>query len=906
MFNLEDFYDYEEIEPLIIRLNKLLNKEKFTKIPKIIKELEELLEDDELRVPATYILSILAENHIELISPDLIERIEPFIKAEDEKLKINSIIILGFLILENTTFIKKYFSIFIHLLVDNSEDVRDNVHYFIQEFIKDSPSIIKSYPDLLLEALKLENKKENIISLLNFCNHLKNLDFKQIYSFREIASELILSDVMINSPEIFTNLEHLLIQFFPLLKDVNLNNLKANDLIKLLDNQFLMKKQNISKIAKAKNVNAQNYIEDIKKTRLKEIEIYFYIKDKKTLEIYFYELEKSKLHEIFNINNKVSFEKLKKIFSQIIESDSELKLFIETLLKLNFIKGYFSDFYFYPYEYLKSDINNQFLNKGLINIKKHYDFLPSKLVHDIILELNHDFLRGKNFAVYYSFKKIIKQINRVAANNSVIDLKSYRKKLLEEDFIKLIKNLPKDYLTNFHKGTSWLTNIGRIRIEDELENSKLIGFINIIRISEKLKINRLLLMDILLLNIDPRSGIWDKNKEIFYFSKYLNDRIDEINLISDETNKKEQITAVAEDLNIDIDHILSKIDENLKLIGKEIKDKDEINIFEYIEKTGMTYDVFFSFINELGLNYFKKGDQLILSAKKIEEAKNSIKHNLIDRSKSANHISLGNFEINSELIKELIEELRKDGKLKGIFHEESGEIVFYTLKGIRNLMLENSFLFSFEDLFYGKELDEEEIGFLKVILEDLIKERKLKGTFDINTNTFSSKELLFEFDYNTVVDDFRKTVNNHIKKFNIEFQKIKKILSKREENIFPQEIKIIQDTIDRINLNYVKWRAQLNAYVIEANKKLLKDQGYSFKRYQNLPIEKKKEVKLFKEDPDIYELLDKFNQWVKIFNEIELNYGKIIFLQKRLINNPDDENTKNDLDELLLYLNLNS
>jgi len=906
MFNLEDFYDYKEIEPLIIRLNKLLNKGKFDKIPKTIKELEEFLDQDDLRVPTTYILSILAENHIELISSDLINKIEPFLKVKNEKLKVNSIIILGFYILENAILIKKYFSIFIHLLIDNSEDIKDNAHYFLHEFVKESPSLINSYTNIILDALKLEKKKENIISLLNFLQYIKDLDFKQLYSFREIAKKLMQSDVSDQSPEIFKHLEILLRQFFPSLKEIDFTSLKINDTIKLLDDQFLMKKINISKIAREKDRDIKNLLEKIKKSRLKDVEIYFYIKDKKKNEILFYELEKNKLHNIFNINNKISYQKLQEIFSQIIENDSELGLFIDTLLKLKIIKGYFSKFYFYPYEYLKSDIKNHFLKKGLINIKKQYDYLPANFVHDIIVDLNQDFLMGKNLHVYYSLKKIIQQINRVAANNSIIDLKSYRQKLLEEDFIKLIKKLPRDYLTNFHKGTSWLTNIGRIRVEDEINNSKLIGFIDIVKISEKLKINKLLLMDILILNIDPRSGIWDKNKEIFYFSKYLNSRIEAINLNSSEINKKEQINKVAEELNIDIDHILSKIDENLKSIGEEIKNKEEINILEYTEKTGMTYDVFFSFINELGLNYFIKGDQLILSPKKIEEAKNNIKYNLIDKAKSANHISLGNFEINSDLIKELIDELKKDGKLLGIFHEEAGEIVFYTLNGIRDLMLENSFLFSFEDLFYGKELDEDEISLLREVLGNLIKERKLKGTFDTETNTFSSEELLFEFDYNTVLDDFRKVVNKHIKKFSIEFKKIKQILSKREETIFPQEIKIIQDTIDRINLNYVKWRAQLNAYVIEANKKLLKDQGYSFKRYQNLPNDKKKDVKIFKEDADVYELLDNFEQWVKIFNELEQNYGKIIFLQKRLINNPNDEDAKNNLDELLVFLNLNA
>ena len=38
--------------------------------------------------------------------------------------------------------------------------------------------------------------------------------------------------------------------------------------------------------------------------------------------------------------------------------------------------------------------------------------------------------------------------------------------------------------------------------------------------------------------------------------------------------------------------------------------------------------------------------------------------------------------------------------------------MFYTERGIRNLMLENSFLFSFHDLFYGKELNQTEIEFI--------------------------------------------------------------------------------------------------------------------------------------------------------------------------------------------------
>ena len=905
MFNLEDFRDYEEIEPLVIRLNKYLNKDKIAKVSKIIKELEILLEEKELRVPSTYILSILAENHIELISENIIYKIESFIKTKNEKLKLNTIIILGFFILKYPRFIEKYFSAFIHFLISNSEDVKDNAHYFLQEFVKINPKLMNSYIDIIINALKLEKKKENINSLLNFLKFIENLDFKQLYNIRLILKELISSNIRSDAPELLSNIEFLIKRFFPSLKELEIDNIKNSELIHLLDDQFLMKKHNINKILKEKNISIKKYLEEMKKSRLKDVELYFYLKDKKKNEINFYELEIDKLVNVFNKNNKIPYQKLIQTFSPILEDDSEFRNFIGMLLKLEYINGYLSEFYYYPYQYLKLDIINRFQNQGLIKIDKNYNYLPPDLVHNIIIEMNQDFLMGKNSKTYYSLKKIEQQINRVAANNSVIDLKSYRERLSEEDFIKLIKKLPKDYLTNFHKGTSWLTNIGKIRVEDEIRNSKLIGYIDINKISEKLKINSLLLMDVISLNLDSRSGIWNNTKEIFYFSKYLKDRIEEILLISDEAEKKNRINKIAEELDIEKSHILTKIDENLRLIGEEIKNQDLINISDYLEKTGFkTEEKFLEFINNLDLNYFKKADQLILNPRKIEELKNSIKHNLIESSKYEDFISLGNFDINLDLITELFEDLKQENKLKGLFHEDVDKLIFYTVKGIRNLMLENSFLFSFEDLFYGKELDENEIVLLREILADLMKEKKLKGTFDPDSNTFSSEELLFEFDYNRVVDDFRKVVNNHIKRFDNEFQKIKKILSKRNETIFPLEIKVIQDSLDKINIIYVKWRAQLNAYISEANKKLLKDQGYSLKRYLNLPIDKKKEIKLFKEDPDVYESLNDFSQWIDQFNELEQNYGKIIFLQKRLINNPKDRDSKKKLEELLEKLHI--
>ena len=80
MFNLEDFKDNLILEK-VEKLNKHLSKNKNEKISKIIRELENLLDDQKYTVPITYILSILAENKIDLITERLIQKIDVFLHS---------------------------------------------------------------------------------------------------------------------------------------------------------------------------------------------------------------------------------------------------------------------------------------------------------------------------------------------------------------------------------------------------------------------------------------------------------------------------------------------------------------------------------------------------------------------------------------------------------------------------------------------------------------------------------------------------------------------------------------------------------------------------------------------------------------------------------------------------------
>ena len=124
-------------------------------------------------------------------------------------------------------------------------------------------------------------------------------------------------------------------------------------------------------------------------------------------------------------------------------------------------------------------------------------------------------------------------------------------------------------------------------------------------------------------------------------------------------------------------------------------------------------------------------------------------------------------------------------------------------------------------------------------------------------------------------------------------------MTKKEETIFPQEIKLLQEIIDKVNGKYVWWRNGLEAFVRRANQKLLKDQGVSIKKYKNLfSAEQKEEIKLFEEDPEVIDHLENFKSWVKVFNNLEVKYPSVIFFHKRTANNPADIESKNKLRDL--------
>ena len=909
MFNLEEFEQDQVIYPLVDKLEKLLDKNKTEKAEKVIKQLENLLLDQDHAISVSYILSILAENDFNLINESVIGKLESYINTTDPKLKVNTFIILGFAMLSNKIYLNRYCPKFIKHLGDINKDVRDNIYYFLQEIINENPSLLCAYKEDFINALISEDIEENLISIMGFLEKCHEFDFENLYSLREVLKSLIEQHFTKGSSKIYSKTLSLAKFIFPSLNELGIEEFGLKELLSTIQNIFLMKKHNFTEISKETGVSLKDFVKSVSRKNQKDSRIYFYTINKDQKQIYIYELEKEKLTEIFEKEEKLPKKNILKIFSPIIQTDQELRLFLDTLLKLGHARGYYSKLgYFYSYMYVKSELLEAFHNNGMVNLKK-FDYLPSDFINEIITDISNltkqVYLVGKNNSAYYALKNIQKHINSEAAKNTTIDLKTYRERLIDKDFIKLIKNLPKGYLTYFRSGTQLLTNVGLLKVKKEIENSRLLGYYSIPKLSEKLNVKRELLVQIFENFIDNRSGIFDINRETFYYSKFLNQKIEALNLLTNQTEKNEQINLIAKDLNIEKSHILTKLDENLKLIGEEIKGKELIQINEYIEKTGMPYNLFIEFINDLGLNYFKKGELLIFNESKIEESKKDIQLMLIEKSKSENIIQLGDIDVTSSIVENLLKELQNDEKIKGIFHNEEGNLIFYTERGIETLMLENNFMFSFHDFFYGKTLDDKEIKILYSIFEDLLKKKKLNGTFDEETLTFASSDVVFAQDYNSVLYEFNKLTSTYFRNFNLEFEKIKKVLTK-QNTIFPQEIKMIQGIIDVINEKYIHWRNGLEAFVRKANTSLLKKQGYSVKKYKSTSFstEKKEDIKYFEEDPEVIDLISEFNRWVKLFNELELKYGNIIFFQKRLMNDTDNVEIQKKLDDMSKKLNL--
>ncbi|MFX1498168.1 MAG: hypothetical protein ACFFBH_11620, partial [Promethearchaeota archaeon] len=301
---MEDFKDNEILESIVGKLNRYLNKNKTEKIKKITEELNILLEEDNSRILITYILSVLAENNFKYLTEDILKKITDFLNSPE--LMLNSIIILGFGMLNNSKYIERYISYFTRALSDKNPDVRDNIHYFLQEIIKNHPQILCTYKRDILKALLIEESNNNLHSLLDFINTCEEFHFNDLFWFKRILKRLSLMKIRNKEADFNNQLIELCKKLYYPSRELNDEEKDLNGICEMVDSLIILKKYNFTELNKKHKIRLKDFIEKIKNSEFSDKEIYLYVKDKELNNIYFYEFEKSKLLSFFEQNKRIS------------------------------------------------------------------------------------------------------------------------------------------------------------------------------------------------------------------------------------------------------------------------------------------------------------------------------------------------------------------------------------------------------------------------------------------------------------------------------------------------------------------------------------------------------------------------------------------------------------------------
>lgn len=904
MFRVSDFAKYQPVVIFIEALNSIFENSNFEKLPELLARLCQLSDLEQYQIPMSYVFGVIAEQDITLLSDDVIERCAEWLQSSNVSVVLNASVVIGLYLSRMIQIPEKYnnlLSTFTTLLSHESVDIKDNILLFLEQIAESKD--ISPFFDTLLGATQGEQSENNISSLLGLLYHCNGIEFAQHRKMRALLLTLLRKRLHIYSgiSQVFRKIIE---KFFPLLAECDFQAIEVKELIEKLRNYMILHKAVYTPPDTLFEQELEDYyasIIDSVGIEKEENAISVPVRAKNNSSLSIYTAEKKPLIAFFSQENQIFPSQLSHQFSPVITSERELKYFIHRLLDLQHIMGYYSPLkVFYPEKYLKSLIQKKLRTVGAVK-STAFNYLPPDVLESVIKQVMADaddlLYRAKRNGVYYSSNYIHCKITQLARKHSSINLRPYKERLKRRDFNALVENLPQEYFTNYIRGTQYLTNIGKNRITEELEHSKLIGYYNISQISKKLSINKEIVKLVVEDYIDNRSGIFDNTRTVFYFTHYIRSKINNLNQTLNKEQQQAEIQSLALKLKIDKSYIVDTLQEHQRSIEQEIMKKDQISIKAYLDLLGMGYQEFMEFIKGLGVNYLKKEDILIFNSVKIERAKLRIKTTLVEQSRYVNRIVLTsqNFETNYKILHDLAQELYENKELQGFFYHTKKGTLFYTLKGIETLIRKNQFHISFRDLFPGKEFIPEESALVTATVKKLLKKKEIKGKYDEASLSFSSYDMLYARNRDDLVQGFVQLISEFFQECKTTYRRLTELLLNKDDMVRPQAISVIEKIITQMQSQFGYWGNEVNRYFYNANRRL--PLIYPDKKRQE---EMKKHR--FENDPRIITLSTEISKWTKIINAFEVKYNSVIYLQKRLFKNPHNSKIQKELSEILMEL----
>ncbi|UYP48102.1 hypothetical protein NEF87_004387 [Candidatus Lokiarchaeum ossiferum] len=904
----------KKLTKLVKNINKDYERGNFKKFPKYLLDIIALLEINTSEANILlFILSILAEERPEDFNPSSIKAIFPFLQHTSIKERLNSIIIVGsyFLhrITDNLDIDLGEIASFLHLLEDPEGEIRQNISFFLEQFPETMDNQLLLELDLFLKVLSTETHIEVINAIEKILLRLQpKMSLSILCSY---VSTLIQAYHDSKSPERSDTILKLLELEIPKLKNRSKKKFNKKEIEKIIKERIpLIRLTDLNELADAERLNVEK-VEDYLTGNIDENKIYYFLYTEKNHKKML-EFEKQELQS-FLAQEKLKIEEIIATFKHVgISHSSIVAVLLRDLLAKHIIEGVLSKKYFYSWNYLKNDLSQHLRRRGVLNYSQFESYLDKNVFHKIIESLaTQTSFKGvfnSNKDQYFTFNAITKEIESIASKDNVVDLKIYRKKYGQESFYLLEDYCRKNFFTPYQSDHIWLTNLGKTRIQQVLHTCEQIGEFNLIERSKEMKIPEVILLRFTKEQFEHKNGFWNKDQSQFFYAKAIKKRINKIQMEPIAEKRNILIESLAEELQIEKEEIARKVDEKLHKLKEVLQNKEEFEIKPVIRDLQMDYKEFIAFVNDFEKPYLIVNNKIIFSPKKIQEEENNILNIILRDSKIKSQLSIekiaSRLRCADKIILSSIKKLIEDKNIDGVWIKE--DKIFLTEKGIQNRMLESKTYIDMQSFIEEITPSEDDILLFEKILSTLLEKGALKGVYDSEMQIFQSTEVAGEANLIAERDRFKKEVtplNNDLDRtYNI----LREIFMGKDLNpaAIDEYEQILEENIRKIlnNQTFIKRlinnaNHRLNRH-ISSQRPRRNQKGSKQRRHE----ENKSKRISFEEDEVVANIINDFENWKTLIIEIEQKAGQIVFLKKKLKNNPEDPDSKTALNGILEYI----
>lgn len=904
----------KKLTKLVKNINKDYERGNFKKFPKYLLESIALLETDSTDTNiALFILSILAEERPEDFKPSSIKEILPFLQHNSIKERINSVIIVGsyFIHRINVNLDTDLAEIaqFLHLLKDPEEEIRHNVGIFLEQFPESMDNQLLLELDLFLKVLSTETNTEVINAIERILLRLQpKMSLSILCSY---ITTLIQSYHDSKCPERSDTILKLLELEIPALGKRSKKKFNKREIEKLIKERIpLIRLTDLNELAEMEGLSIEK-VEEYLTGNIDENNIYFFLYTEKNHKKML-EFEKQELKS-FLAQEKLKIEDVIATFNHVgISHSSIVAVLLKDLLAKHIIEGVLSKQYFYSWNYLKNELSQHLRRRGVLNYVQFKSYLDKEVFHKIIENLaTQSSFKGvfnSNKEQYFTFNAITKEIESIASKDNVVDLKIYREKYGQESFYLLEDYCRKHFFTPFQSDHIWLTNLGKTRIQQILHTCEQIGEFNLIERSKEMKIPEVILLRYTKEQFEHKNGFWNKNQSQFFYAKAIKKRISKIQMESNAEKRNLLIESLAEELQIEKEEIARKVDEKLHKLKAVLQNKDEFDIKPVIRDLQMDYKEFIAFVNDFEKPYLIVNNKIIFSQKKIQEEENNILNSLLRDSKTKPQLSIENIASRlrcaDKIILHIIKKLIEEKSIDGVWIKE--DKTFLTEKGIQKRMLESKSYIDIQSIIEEITPSEENILLFEKMISSLLEKGALKGVYDPETQVFQSSEIAGEANLIAERDRFEKEVTPHINYLDRTYNVLKEIFMGKDLNpaAIDEYEQILEETIRKILNNQTFIKKLTNNANHRLNRHIAPQRQHKGRKgtKQNKKDDSRTKHISFEEDEVVASIINDFENWKTLIIEIEQKAGQIVFLKKKLKNNPEDPDSKISLNGILEYI----